>query len=477
MFVDLILNLISILVVIAAIFVLCYIKNNERDNILKKVNNLPIPMLVIDYHTNTVITCNDLLFDIIGKRNIKGRSMSTLQIFQDFNAYLQIKSLAESNCTKTAKVTLNVNRSPIIIKISYNIIDINLKKYLVVAMENKTNIANYIKSLGIFTAMIDKSNDGIIISKINDTNSSPEIVYANNSTEIITGIKHDELLDAPLLSSVFLNHIPDDSYDNLFANIKKAKSSKIECKYTKNNGDMCWLIITIMPINKNNIIESLSKLDRSHEVCEIMALELCDIDLYITIKQTDITMSKNNEECNKIEIERLKTKITEKNKINEMLIHGFIDMLKVAGNGNSLSYGIETLCKALNGNNAFIARLFSKDNKHYIRYINTWPNDTSKYIDEDDVKILFDTLDGFELYANLITHRIYKMYLDTVKSPAVKEMFMRNNIKSGMLCPIFNGDDLVGFIGICETTDVSRTWDENAENMIKIVADSIGELI
>ena len=215
---------------------------------------------------------------------------------------------------KAKKIVVNIGDDSLLVRISYNTIKINMKKYLVIALENKTYIANYIKTLGIFTSMIDKSSDGIIITRLTE-GEYPKIIYVNNTTEKLTGLSRKTLINTNVTESVFMNHMEESSYIELCERLKHMNFAPFTCKYTKPNGEMCWLNLSIYPIGKNNIIESLSKIDDTHSVVEITALELCDIDLYITIKQIDITEKIRLEEQYSIMNDNLKRDVVKKENI------------------------------------------------------------------------------------------------------------------------------------------------------------------
>lgn len=480
MSVTLILNLIAACCVCLAVYIMFYIKRSETESILEKVNDLPIPILIIDYATNNIVKSNDLLFQLINHLDINGKSISTLNIFQDFNVYLEIKGSAESNVTKYMKLALNTKDGQIIVKASYSLLTIGLNKYIIISMLNKTDLTEYLKNLGIFVSLIDKSNDGIIISKYKNTSQEqPTIMYANNAVESITGFNPNELKNNNLLDIMFNNRIDEITFEDLKDKIKKSRKCSIECQYNKKNGESCWISVEVVPIVKSDIIHSLSELDETHSITEIMALELYDIDLYIVIKQTDITAFKQMESYAKIFDEKLNYAISEKNKTNEALICGFVDLMKLSAQHNAVEYCLEMLGRALSAETVFVAKLFNDDNDmHYIRYTTTWPSEASNVISADDVKIFFNTdIDGYELYANLISNKITKIYSDSVKSVETKMVFDKYGIKSALISPIYKDNSLIGFVGVCETEDVSKIWDDAAENMISIVANGLRDFI
>lgn len=450
-------------------------KKKERNDILNRVRDLPIPILIIDYRTNTIVKANQLLLDMINRDAYFGTSINTLNIFQNFETYLQIKSMADST-PKTMKIVVNIGDDSLLVRISYNTIKINMKKYLVIALENKTYIANYIKTLGIFTSMIDKSNDGIIITRLTE-GEYPKIVYVNNTTEKLTGLSRKTLINTNVTESVFANHMEESAYDELCERLKHMNFAPFTCKYTKPNGETCWLNLSIYPIGKNNIIESLSKIDDTHSVVEITALELCDIDLYITIKQIDITEKIRLEEQYSILNDNLKRAVVKKENINKILVSGFMEMTKQYCDETTRQHVLETISKSLDADSSFVARIFmTDDDSRYIRYLETWPNKEMP-LKEEDIKTMLYSSSNYEMYANMIMNKTYKMYRDSLKSDVVKEIFDRTGIKSIMISPIYKGDTPVGVIGVYETEDITRVWDSESEAILKIVAEGIANTI
>ena len=450
-------------------------KKKERNDILNRVRDLPIPILIIDYRTNTIVKANQLLLDMINRDAYFGTSINTLNIFQNFETYLQIKSMADST-PKTMKIVVNIGDDSLLVRISYNTIKINMKKYLVIALENKTYIANYIKTLGIFTSMIDKSSDGIIITRLTE-GEYPKIIYVNNTTEKLTGLSRKTLINTNVTESVFMNHMEESSYIELCERLKHMNFAPFTCKYTKPNGEMCWLNLSIYPIGKNNIIESLSKIDDTHSVVEITALELCDIDLYITIKQIDITEKIRLEEQYSILNDNLKRAVVKKENINKILVSGFMEMTKQYCDETTRQHVLETISKSLDADSSFVARIFmTDDDSRYIRYLETWPNKEMP-LKEEDIKTMLYSSSNYEMYANMIMNKTYKMYRDSLKSDVVKEIFDRTGIKSIMISPIYKGDTPVGVIGVCETEDITRVGDSESEAILKIVAEGIANTI
>ena len=56
-------------------------------------------------------------------------------------------------------------------------------------------------------------------------------------------------------------------------------------------------------------------------------------------------------------------------------------------------------------------------------------------------------------------------------------VFDKYGIKSALISPIYKDNSLIGFVGVCETEDVSKIWDDAAENMISIVANGLRDFI
>ena len=79
----------SIIVLLLLLFTIASLalyktKKKERNDILNRVRDLPIPILIIDYRTNTIVKTNQLLLDMINRDAYFGTSINTLKIFQNF---------------------------------------------------------------------------------------------------------------------------------------------------------------------------------------------------------------------------------------------------------------------------------------------------------------------------------------------------------------------------------------------------------
>ena len=471
----------AIILLLILLFNILYKKFNMYKNNISIINNidsLPVPIMIVDMHSNVVIKCNDILKNTLGFINMENKSLSYLNIFNDFNDYLSIKKTANNNITYKDKIKFKINNEIVLLDTAYNITKYNNKKYIIMAIDSKVNIMEYIRYLGIFMTIINKTNSGIIISKFGDNNdkANPKIIYANDSVEKIIGKDKSQLLNFPLLDTVFSLNIKDKDYTQLSYNIENLKPFSMECEYTKFDGSICWLLIELIFINKNNIIHSIEDLINSNNaIIDNLKYNLTDVDLFITIKQTDISKYKS---LNYTDIINTTNDIiNKKNNAIEILTATLANNIS---NAESDIYKmVETVGKILHANTGCILSIksensYNKDTKQIIEYNYKW------YNDEYSKKMLFNkdilnNIDGFELYTNLLANKLVKLYKQQLKSQEFKNIYNSNNINALIACSIFKNKKLVGFI--CFTNnDNDRAWDTHDENIMRIFANKLNDL-
>jgi PAS domain S-box-containing protein len=455
---------------------------SKYDAILDNVNNLPIPMMVIDYLHNTVVRCNSALKQVISIENVTNCSISKLGIFNDFNDYLKIKKTCTEKSTVTPnKIKFKINNKIEYLLVAYSLIRINEKDYMVLTFDDKTDILEYIKSLGVFTTIINRSKDGVIISKFDDTTNyiSPKIVYVNDAVSDITGYTKEKLLNNSLLDALFSLNVKDDIFVELSNSIEKLNKCTLECEYIKNDNTIVWVLVEIIPIDKNNIIESLKNIDNG-SLTESLKSKLNDADLYITIKQTDITNYKKRENTSLTLVNNLNKIANTKGKANEILTDGLMEIID--SDEESIHKALELIGKALCAKHGYIIQLIDNNKLgHDLRFIYKWTNntykDTKKINDSLMSKTMLNNLDGYEIYANLVSNKISKLYANSIKTPELKQLFDLGNIKSMIICPIYVDNELYGYVGFDECYNDNRIWDANDDNIIKSFADKLGNIL
>lgn len=459
-----------------------YIKRKQSYEILNKISAFPVPILMIEQFSNALYrsnNCADIVFNL--NNSSIGQGIAALNLFKDFNDYLNIKRNSKENLSTYDKISFNVGSDSIILDITYTLIIVNNIKYIVIALDDNSKLIKYIKYLGIFTSVIDKSSEGIIISKFVDIKSDPKIVYINDAINNITEFNSSDLLNTPLLENFFNKHISEDQYENIRSSIMHFKPMNTECEYTKKSGKKCWINVEIIAINKNDIENSLKKLNTNVAMKNTIELNLYNVDLYIIIKQTDISTHKDKEKASKIFFEQTQLIAEEKKKANEILTFGLMHILKNTTHPKKtdrpITKTLEYICKSLFAGKIYIVKFVDIENdSSNIEYIYKWSEKNIADVSNETFSKIMSTIDGYNMYSSFITNRPYYIYMNDIKSQEAKEFYKMTNIKSSMLCPIFKDKKLIGFIGVNEYNDVDRIWDCNAENILRITAENLGSI-
>lgn len=468
-------NLIVLLIFL--LFIFKYIRCHHHDDILNKVNSLPMPIMIIDYKTNNIYNSNEFISNMFNKEEVNKCNLSSLNIFKNFNDYINIKKMAEESTIKHDQIYFNIESDSIILDITYTLIKLDNKKYIIISLDDKTKLINYIKYLGIFASIIDNSNEGVIISKFNNTNSDPEIIYINEAITNITEFKSEDLLSKPLIKTFFKHNVISENYDDIKSSVLSFKPASIECEYTKKNGEKCWVVVDIIAINKNNIIDSLNKLDTNNYMYDNIDLNQYNIDLYVTVRQTDVSSYKSKEFVSKLFFNQMQQIAEDKIRASETLTIGLMQIIKNKDENKILNL-LNIIGDTLTTDRVYIVKFFTDDqNKKYSRYIYKWSKFTTDYVNDELINNVMNSIDGYNIYANFLSNRTTSLYFDEIKNNEIQKIYKLLRVKSSILCPIFKDNQLIGFIGADECQKFNRIWDFNSENIIRIVAENLGDLI
>lgn len=469
---------------IGLVWLLWYIVNNyvkaKRCDILDRVNSIPVPVLITEYTTNSIACGNDLFYEMIHNDNIIKHSISTLNIFDDFNDYLQIKHDAEESYVHSRRVILNSNNAKVTVDITYNMISIANKKYIIITFDNKTAIIDYIKYLGVFTNIIEKSNEGIIIAKFeNGAKVSPTVLYANDSINNITGYTKDEILSKSLLDSVFTLNVKEEAFDKIFDAVQSAMQTTVECEYKRKDGSSCWISVDIIPIDKSSIVESLNNLNKYSNVPANINLDLTSADFYVAIKQKDISEYKKCMITNKMLLDKIGLFISNDENKNEVLIDSFIDTLKNSNDNNSLDYILAITGEILKVDRISVNVFDENINEQKYHDIYEWTADTlsPKMKIEDVNSISANNLDSFNLYADILSGKTSTIKVGSINSLEFKTLFNIYNIKSGLFCPIYDNDNqVIALMSLYDCNDENRNWDSETIKVNELASKLQGAL-
>lgn len=447
------------------------------DSIIDRFKKLPIPICIINLSKNRIIDGNDLMCDIIAKGDLKNTEISSCGIFSKFEDYLQIKNISKQSGIFSKTISIDINGKSAILETKFSQIRIGFKKYLIMTFIDKTEIVNYVKCLGIFSTIIDETPDGILISKYHGHGISPTISYINDSVSKITGYSRNELSGKPL-SAIFELNVDEKTLSKINENIHSLKPTTIEYQYVKKGGEICWITTDIIPITNQNIFESLSKLD--HMECMCQSLNCSDnIEIYITIHQKDITESKKYEESSKTFIQKLQTIVKEQARFDTAIISALTDLLKYKDKTVAINEALKSIGLGLDADRAYVFEIYNKNDKQYMKYAYEWiKSDIEPEIDNSLLNdVTFEEIGAYELYANLISNKISKLYTEEIKDPAVKHTLLVQNIKTAIICPIFNGSELIGFVGLDDCVNGSRIWDVTIERSLRSLCAGLSSVL
>jgi len=468
-----------ILLIIFTIFVIIIYHNTKYiiDFTINRFKKLPIPICIINLSKNKIVDCNDLLYNIIGGGDLKNAEISTCRIFSKFEDYLQIKNISKHDGTFSKTITININGKPTILETKFTQIQIGFKKYLLMSFIDKTEEVNCDKCLGVFSAIVDESPDGVMVLKYNGNNISPTISYINDSISEITGYSRDELIGRPL-NAIFELNVDENTLSKINENIHSLKPTSIEYQYIKKNGEICWVTTDIIPITNQNIFESLSKLEYMGYMCQSLNCS-DDIEIYITIHQKDITKSKKYEESSKSFIQELQSMVKDQAKSNTAVILALTNLLKYKDKKVAINEALKSIGLGLDVDRAYIFKIYNKNNNQYIKRIYEWTKSGIKSeIDNSLINdVTFEKIKAYELYVNLISNKISKLYTEEIKDPVLKHTLLTQNIKTTIICPIFNESDLIGFIGLDDCINENRIWDTTIEKSLRSLCTALSNVL
>lgn len=447
------------------------------DAIIDRFKRLPIPICIINLSKNRIVDGNNLMCDIIKNSSLKNADISSCGIFSNFEDYLKIKNLSKQEGIYSKNIAIRIDGKLNILETKFSQIRIGFKKYLIMTFVDKTEMVNYVRCLGIFSTIIDETPDGILISKYNGNDVPPTISYVNDSVSKITGYSRDELHGKPL-SAIFALNVDEKTLTKINENVHSLKPTTIDYQYVKKGGEICWITTDIIPITNQNIFESLSKLD--HMECMCQSLNCTDnIEIYITIHQKDITESKKYEESSKTFIQKLQTIVKEQAKFDTAIISALTNLLQYKDKSLAVNEALKSIGEGLEADRAYIFEIYNNNGKQYMKYAYEWTKQNIEPEIENTLinDVTFEEIGAYELYANLISNKISKLYTEEIKDPAVKHTLLVQNIKTAIICPIFNGSELIGFVGLDDCVNGSRIWDITIERSLRSLCAGLSSVL
>ena len=159
--------------------------------ILKSITDVPTPVCIVNMSNNKIIAGNELMCKLFNLDKMSDIDITSLNLFTDrFENYLDIKNICKYSNDKYHQrfIHITINNMPKIFKVKFSKIKIGYKNFIIFIINDKTEIVNYIKKLGIFTNVVDEASEGILITKFSEKeNMFPIIRYANPAIKEITG--------------------------------------------------------------------------------------------------------------------------------------------------------------------------------------------------------------------------------------------------------------------------------------------------
>lgn len=456
--------------------------------VLDKLLELPIPLCIINLSNNKIVDGNQPLKDLFNVNKIKNTDISGLNIFSKFETYLDIKNICKHSESKNHSriISIDNNNSRLFFRVDFTYITIGYKKFMLLTLINNTDMINYIKKIGVLANVVDKSSEGIIVSRYeNEYDEYPKILYVNSTLKDITGYNADEAINKPV-SALFETNIDENTLIQLKTNLRELKPTTLEYQYTKKNGQICWIISEIVPITKRNIFSSLVCLDDNRCLDNLYENDISDIDIYITLYQKDITIMKDMGSIPKVYSEKLSNMLKCKETYVEMIgsiLNLYNEYFKYIPTSRDDVLEILTplLGKALNSDRCYISSIYDKDGKKYIHNLSVWYKDENmKNKLESNFKLLdnttFEDISAYQTYSHMISNKVFKLNIKKIKVGSSLQVLEANGIKSSLRCPIYKDNNLIGMISADDFNDNNREWN-NSEKLIRTVADNITNII
>ena len=482
--------ILTLLILTMIYLLLSLIKNYQCKYkiIIDKLLELPIPLCIINLSNNKIVNGNQPLKDIFNVDKIKNTDISMLNIFSKFETYLDIKNICKYSESKNHSriISIDNNNNKLFFRVDFTYITIGYKKFMILTLINNTDMINYIKKLGVLTNVVDKSSEGIIVSRYEkETDEYPKILYVNSTLKDITGYNVEEALNKPI-SALFETNIDENTLLQLKTNLRELKSTTLEYQYTKKNGQICWILSEIVPITKKNIFSSLLNLDDNRCLDNLYENDISDIDIYITLYQKDITVMKDMGSVPKVYSEKLKSMTRCKESYADMIgniLKLYNEHFKYVPTNRDEVLNILTpmLGEALNSDRCYISGIYDKDGKKYIHNLSVWYKDENmKNQLENNFKLMdnttFEDICAYQTYSHMISNKIFKLNTKKIKVGGSLQVLEANGIKSSLRCPIYKDGNLIGMISADDFNDNNREWN-HSEKLIRVVADNINNII
>lgn len=473
--------LLNIIALICSIYIQS-VKNKYDLNLLANVEYLPLPAIIVHYSNNTISKYNSLFAELIqNKENLNNVNLGELKLFDDFSNYLDIKKECSENGSVNKKIKFTIDNITITIGISAKLIIRDDVKYLLIMINDKADLINYAKYLGIFSTIASKSTEGIIVARSVYGENEPNIIYINNSLLNMLGSTENDMLHKPL-TSVFKNYIDEDSSNEIIRTIdsKQERIIECECEFNKHtNIAQNILSIHIIPIDNQQIKKTISEL--KHLIHEVV--EFTDNDIYIIVKQVNVSQYTKNIDT----IDNIFNKIN-KNTNNKLMAYEKI-MSRFVDFGDSFtSTSEEQLICTLKmiGEILNVDRVYAKKiaENGTVSLINKWLRENVNEVDEliiksipqNTINIAEDDyiLSEIDLYANLITNKIRVLNISDCIEDRLIQLFHKNEIKSIIICPIFDHNSkLCGYVAAHDCHNSPREWDEVSKKVMQILSSNI----
>ena len=263
--------------------------------------------------TNEILNINKLMLELLEyKEELPSNELSQLNIFSNFEDYLDLKSSCNKNKNLIKKmITVNTfHHKEKIIEAQANYFVLGYKKYMGIIFNDKNDYFETIRYFGVFSSIVEESPDGVIISRYTNFSDVPTIMYTNKSLTNLTGYNCAELVGKPLFNLFHLN-VDENTLVEIEKNIKLFKPTTIEYQYIKKNGEISWVESDIIPITNLNINNSIINVCQNKEYTTkidgaINSFQNYNNEIYITIHQKNITKAQEYENSSKSYIEKIK---------------------------------------------------------------------------------------------------------------------------------------------------------------------------
>lgn len=431
------------------------------------------PYLIVNPFNNRVYEYNQAFinaFSYIDFSNITRFHIHTL--FDNFKDYTEIKNNS-TYCEEHVQYSM-LNKN--MFKITSNYIEIKKKKYLLLGFTNIEYIQNYINKIGLFSSIIEKSQDGIIALKYDINSNQTLITYANDSICSITGYSKEEILHRPIESLFYMN-VDENTLNQLIKSIHLFQPTNLDYQYITKTGEVSWISSTIIPINNQVIKESLDTIDSSYILSEILNISK-EIDAYICIHSTNLSDIKNNSNTSRAFMSKLQEIINQKDRNSKLINKCIKQLLSSTILSNNLNYCLKYISEEFDIDRAYIYKIYEKNNTVYMKHTHEYATENvTPEIDNNLIKdFSFDEINGYSMYVDLITGNQIEWNISDLKNDVSRTLLENQNIKSLLFTPIIKNKQLLGYIGLDNCKYDNFEFSVETKLCLKQLADILSEI-